>query len=110
MGCQASSSGNLYGVVLIVYYSQPKVIRRRRGDEVGGVLLYALVSLYSYLAYGHVGRTCKKHEAGVFGAADLLCRIRDVLRQRQTLIRRGGAHGLTVWVVPGPYQLVEASW
>lgn len=110
MGCQASSSGNLYGVVLIVYYSQPKVIRRRRGDEVGGVLLYALVSLYSYLAYGQVGRTCKKHEAGVFGAADLLCRIRDVLRQRQTLIRRGGAHGLTVWVVPGPYQLVEASW
>jgi hypothetical protein len=44
-------------VVLIVYYSQPKVIRRRRADEVGGVLLYALVSVYSYLAYGQVSRT-----------------------------------------------------
>jgi hypothetical protein len=56
VGCQASSSGNIYGVVLIMYYLQPKVICRRRGDHVGGVPLYGLVSLYSYLAYGFVTR------------------------------------------------------
>ena len=67
MGCQASSSGNFYGVVLIMYYSQPKGICEWRGDEVGGVLLYDLVSLYSYLAYGQVGRVWKKHEAGASG-------------------------------------------
>ena len=67
MGCQALSSGNLYGVVSIMYYLRPKVICKRRGDEVGLILLGpggpVLVP-----SYGQVGHTCKEHEAEVFGA------------------------------------------